>query len=580
MSSRGDVASKEIPNILYDTNNNKRYQKGKFLGKGGFAKCYEITDMNTKNIFAGKIVPKTLLKKQNQKDKMSQEISLHRSINHTNVVKFFSFFEDKDFVYIVLELCRRRSLMELHKRRKAVTEPETRYYMKQIVLGVQYLHNHKIIHRDLKLGNLFLTDEMEIKIGDLGLATKVDYDGERKKTLCGTPNYIAPEVLGKKGHSYEVDIWSLGCIMYTLLVGKPPFETSSLKETYSRIKKIEYRIPQYIQPAPTTLIQNMLQGDPQSRPGIDSILNDEFFTNGYLPPKLPTTCLTVAPRFSAELLQSAVRRPLRDIHNKAAKSSTAAGKGDDGDNEIENNESPDFHMGNLMNQITSLLLSNKQFANLSDAELNERTDDAEDPAAHPVLWISKWVDYTDKYGLGYQLCDNSSGVLFNDCTRLLLYNDNSQIEYIDKEMTETFHTLDSYPNNLQKKVTLLQYFRSYMTEHLLKAGAEMAKKEGDQFSRLPFLRTWFRTRSAIVLHLSNGTLQINFFVDHAKIILCPLMGAVTYINPDRKFRTFRMSKLEENGCDKLLADRVEFAKKMLEKLISSRNGSTRMKETN
>lgn len=571
--------AKEIPSLLHDTFNNKRYQKGKFLGKGGFAKCYEITDLKTREIFAGKIVPKSLLKKQNQKDKMSQEIALHRSINHQNVVKFYSFFEDSDFVYVVLELCRRRSLMELHKRRKAVTEPETRYYMKQIVLGVQYLHSNKIIHRDLKLGNLFLTDEMEIKIGDLGLATKVDYDGERKKTLCGTPNYIAPEVLGKKGHSYEVDIWSLGCIMYTLLVGKPPFETSSLKETYSRIKKIEYRIPHFIMPSPTSLIQKMLQGDPTARPGIDAILNDDFFTSGYLPPKLPTTCLTVAPRFSAELLQSAQRRPLRDIHNKAAKSAVAAGK--DEDNEIENNESPDFHMEDLMKQLITLKESTKKFAQLSEDALTERTDEAEDPAAHPVLWISKWVDYTDKYGLGYQLCDNSSGVLFNDCTRLLLYNDNNQIEYIDKEMAETFHTLDSFPQSLNKKVTLLQYFRSYMTEHLLKAGAEMAKKEGDQFSRLPFLRTWFRTRSAIVLHLSNGTLQINFFVDHAKIILCPLMGAVTFIDPDRKFRTFRMSKLEEHGCVRHLSERVDFARKMLEKLMNSHAASTnRMKDTN
>lgn len=79
--------------------------------------------------------------------------------------------------------------------------------------------------------------------GDFGLATRVEYEGERKKTLCGTPNYIAPEVLGKKGHSFEVDVWSIGCIMYTLLVGKPPFETSCLKETYIRIKNNEYTIP-------------------------------------------------------------------------------------------------------------------------------------------------------------------------------------------------------------------------------------------------------------------------------------------------------------------------------------------------
>ena len=99
------------------------------------------------------------------------------------------------------------------------------------------LHQHRIIHRDLKLGNLFLNDKMEVKIGDFGLATKLDFDGEKKRTICGTPNYIAPEVLeGKSGHSYEVDIWSLGVIIYTLIIGKPPFETTDVKATYRRIK--------------------------------------------------------------------------------------------------------------------------------------------------------------------------------------------------------------------------------------------------------------------------------------------------------------------------------------------------------
>lgn len=104
-----------------------------------------------------------------------------------------------------------------------------------------YLVKAKVIHRDLKLGNLFLSDKMELKLGDFGLATKLEFDGERKRTICGTPNYIAPEVLeGKKGHSFEVDIWSFGVIMYTLLIGKPPFETSDVKTTYKRIKMNMY----------------------------------------------------------------------------------------------------------------------------------------------------------------------------------------------------------------------------------------------------------------------------------------------------------------------------------------------------
>jgi len=102
-----------------------------------------------------------------------------------------------------------------------------------MLTALKYMHAHKVIHRDLKLGNLFLNHNMEIKIGDFGLATKLEFDGDRKRTICGTPNYIAPEILeGKQGHSYEVDIWSMGVIFYTLLIGKPPFETSDVKATY------------------------------------------------------------------------------------------------------------------------------------------------------------------------------------------------------------------------------------------------------------------------------------------------------------------------------------------------------------
>jgi serine/threonine protein kinase len=95
--------------------------------------------------------------------------------------------------------------------------------MGQIVTTLKYLRSVRVIHRDIKLGNLFIADNMDIKLGDFGLATKLEHDSEKKKTICGTPNYIAPEILEGKGHSYEVDIWSLGVIMFAGLFGKPPF---------------------------------------------------------------------------------------------------------------------------------------------------------------------------------------------------------------------------------------------------------------------------------------------------------------------------------------------------------------------
>ncbi|XP_010901426.1 serine/threonine-protein kinase PLK1 [Esox lucius] len=558
---------KEIPDILVDPRTMKRYMRGRFLGKGGFAKCYEITDMDTKEVFAGKVVPKSMILKPHQREKMSSEIAIHKSLDNPHVVGFHGFFEDDDFVFVVLEICRRRSLLELHKRRKAVTEPEARYYMMQLVKGCQYLHNNRVIHRDLKLGNIFLNDEMDVKIGDFGLATKIEFDGERKKTLCGTPNYIAPEVLCKKGHSFEVDIWSLGCILYTLLVGKPPFETSCLKETYNRIKKNNYTIPWHINPVASSLIKRMLHADPAQRPSISQLQTDEFFTAGYIPLRLPTTCLTVPPRFSIapSSLEATQRRPLTALNNK-------------GSEKVEQKEEPlqreipeatDCHLSDLLLQLNAC-----NAAKPSERPL-VRMEEAEDPACIPIFWISKWVDYSDKYGLGYQLCDNSVGVLFNDYTRMIMYTDGDSLQYIDKTAAESYLSVRSYPPSLAKKITLLKYFRNYMSEHLLKAGANITPRDGDELARLPYLSHWFRTKSAIVLHLTNGTVQINFFQDHTKLILCPLMGAVSYIDEKREFRTYKISLIEEFGCCKELASRMRYARMMVEKLLACKSSSAR-----
>ncbi|XP_040566312.1 serine/threonine-protein kinase PLK1 [Lepeophtheirus salmonis] len=559
------TTSKEIPMIIVDSSSKKQYQKGRFLGKGGFAKCYELTDMASGEVVAGKIVPKSLLTKQHQREKMSQEIRLQKTFNHTYIVKLYSYFEDSNFVYIILELCRRRSLMELHKRRKAITEPETRYFMNQILQGCLYLHENKVIHRDLKLGNIFLNDDMEVKIGDFGLATKVDYFGERKRTLCGTPNYIAPEVLAKKGHSYEVDVWSLGCIMYTLLVGKPPFETQTLKDTYARIKKNEYHVPSRVGPLAKNLITKLLQSDPSKRPAVAEILKDEFMTMAYMPHRLPPSCLTMAPRFDANPNLSIVARrgPLTELNTEPSALIPTAGKKDVNGR----GNASDCYLGELHKQLASVIASQPA----SKTPCLE--DEAEDPKVSPMVLVSKWVDYSDKYGFGYSLSDDSIGVVFNDLTKLLLLSNGSNIHYIDYGGVEHYYTIQEFPSAVEKKVKLLNYFRAYMKEHLLKAGADIEVREGDELSRIPFMKTWFRTSRAVVMHLTNGTVQINFFKDHTKIILCPMVAAVTYIDEQRRTRTFRFDLIERYGCSQELASRLTYAYDKIEALINNPKGS-------
>jgi serine/threonine protein kinase len=251
------------------TSQTQSFHRLELLGKGGFAYCYRVVldgahitptatsstttsatsstttsagdaTSATKTIstqkqgsqFAVKSIYKPSITSQKQTQKLLSEIKIHSILHHKHIVSFFDCFEDSDFVYFILELCEYKSLVEVVRTRVRLTEVEVKMIMFQLFQGIQYLHRKGFIHRDLKLGNLFLSgsdvvgtttttsDGLVIKIGDFGLSTEMNDDGARKKTICGTPNYIAPEILfNVDGHSFEVDIWSLGVVLYTLLIG-------------------------------------------------------------------------------------------------------------------------------------------------------------------------------------------------------------------------------------------------------------------------------------------------------------------------------------------------------------------------
>lgn len=528
---------------------------------------------------------------------MLQEIDIHRSVKHDHIVGFYSYFEDKQFIYIILELCNKKSMMELHKRRKTLSEPEIRYYVWQIAHACLYLHNNKIIHRDLKLGNIFINDDMKIKLGDFGLATRVD-DAERKYTLCGTPNYLAPEILLKTGHSYQVDVWSLGCIVYTLAVGTPPFETPDLNDTYKRIKENQYTIPSNLSPPLSDFIESMLNADPNKRPTMTSILNDHYLTGSYIPRSLPTSCLTTAPRSHTGRLsilpnalekmaltnqndRHALRSPLLPVPSRNTDSCRDKQKGLLGkkdqlslqtaqSNAVSKQHAPihmsplrkrphpdavpeDINLKTLMKQLSETL-SRKRIVTSPE----NGSSDAEDPMSAPIYWISKWVDFSDRYGLGFSLCDNSYGVRFNDVTTLMMLatENQDQLQYIDATGGEYFFSKTSLPKELNKKVDLLKYFRNYMNKYLANTGSKI--REEEDMARLPYISDWFRTRTALVFYLTNGTLQIHFF-DHIKILLCPLLGACTIFDNKNDVHTYRLDLINVHGTTSDIYRRLKYA---------------------
>lgn len=551
----------------------RRYNKGRFLGKGGFARCYEFTSCETKRISAAKVVPKASLTKSRQKQKLMSEIKIHRSLHHTGVVGFEHFFEDAENVYILLELCPNQTMNELLRRRKRLIELEVQCYILQLVHTLQYLHQHKVIHRDLKLGNLFLSERMEIKVGDFGLATKLEFDGERKRTICGTPNYIAPEVLeGKSGHSYEVDIWSLGVIIYTLLVGKPPFETADVKTTYRRIKMNAYSFPDSVQLSDQSrsLITRVLISDPTKRPTLEDILSHEFFQQGNpIPPLMPISTLSVPPP-SSFLKQYAAPSQAPPTHMRLTETAPSLAQMS-ASRPVSRTARVDMANTERVPRLS------REVPKPADPDQPARDSRAQGKAFAGTqdLWVKKWVDYSSKYGLGYLLSNGATGVFFNDSTKLYLSPKGQRLYYMERkgtEKTDVVQTLSltDYPKELQKKVTLLQHFRSYL-EGDAKDETGLGNESETLLSPI-YVKKWMRTRHAIMFRLSNKIVQVNF-QDHTEIILSSESKMVTYVNKRGERSTYPLSSaLESTNLE--MSKRLKYTKDILTHMLNAGGGGT------
>lgn len=280
MSEPVEHSSFEIDNI-YDKRTNIVYKPRRLLGKGGFARVYEIVHPHTGIPYADKIIRKDIFaKRKSSQEKVFREIELHKRLSeHPNIVGFIDCFEDVTSIHIVLEYCGKKSLLHLLRKQKVLAEEHVKRYVSQICSGCQYIHHKGILHRDLKLGNMFLTSEDVVKIGDFGLAITMEKPSNlnadmNSGTLCGTPNYIAPEVLLKKGHRKHSDYWAIGCMTFALLIGHPPFETESLKQTYERILGNIYTFPNYISQESKAFITKLLHPDPLQRGDLENSTTD------------------------------------------------------------------------------------------------------------------------------------------------------------------------------------------------------------------------------------------------------------------------------------------------------------------
>ncbi|XP_028830890.1 serine/threonine-protein kinase PLK4 isoform X2 [Denticeps clupeoides] len=249
------------------------------LGKGSFACVYRAKSINTSLEVAIKTIDKKAMQKAGMVQRVINEVEIQCRLKHPSILELYNYFEDSNYVYLVLEMCHNGEMSRyLKERMKPFTEEEVRHFMHQIVKGMLYLHTHGIMHRDLTLSNLLLTSAMNIKIADFGLATQLKLPNEKHFTMCGTPNYISPEVATRSAHGLESDVWSLGCMFYAFLTGRPPFDTETVKRTLNKVVLGDYQMPTNVSPEAQDLIHQLLQKNPTLRPSLSTVLDHPFMT--------------------------------------------------------------------------------------------------------------------------------------------------------------------------------------------------------------------------------------------------------------------------------------------------------------
>lgn len=264
------------PKILIWPKNGIKLEVGKLLGKGGYAHCYQVKQPDGHE-YAAKLISQEYLKNESNGRKfLNREIDIHKKLIHPSIVRYIDTFDTDTLAVVLLELCSGKTLTDLIKESTRLSIQSVKLYLLNILDGLEYIHSKGIIHRDLKTSNILVSNN-SVKICDFGLSK---YMTDPVKNRCGTPNYMPPEILEKEDHSRASDIWSLGVVIYTMIVGRPPFETKSIEQTYNRIKAGLYYFPINIQIDNNAkdLIKKLLVNDPTKRLSIAEIRKHDFFS--------------------------------------------------------------------------------------------------------------------------------------------------------------------------------------------------------------------------------------------------------------------------------------------------------------
>lgn len=258
MSSSDEVDIKKIESLALSD-----FEVGRALGKGKFGNVYLARERQTKFIVALKVLSKAQLVRHNVQHQLRREIEIQANLQHPNILQLFGYFWDDTRVFLVLEYAPRGELYKKLRDVERFDEKTSATYISQIIDALQACHARNVIHRDIKPENILIGFDGEMKIADFGWS--VHAPSSRRQTMCGTLDYLPPEMVQHKIYDNTVDLWCLGVLTYEFLVGSPPFEMDSQQDTYDRITRVHYTTPDYVSELAKNFIKCLLQKKPSDR---------------------------------------------------------------------------------------------------------------------------------------------------------------------------------------------------------------------------------------------------------------------------------------------------------------------------
>ncbi|KAK6030373.1 kinase domain protein [Ostertagia ostertagi] len=466
---------------IVDEYSKEEYYVDQYLGKGGFAECFAVRSNRCRGQFALKVVEKSKLKDPSY-SKMHREINLHRSVSHPNIVRLRGSFQDRHYFFLVMELCREQTLLTLinQSKRGYLSEYESRGYMVGILSAVRYLLDRNILHRDLKPGNILIGTDGQVKLADFGLAIlKQDLN---PMSVSGTPNYLAPEVR---------------CLIHS----------ANFRPTIREIQEDPWMV--MCHPVPESVLHRAKSMKDLARHDA----NGNIITGAR--PHRPRSTLDLA---SAQTCANRSRR-------KSIVSTHDSGFGSDPD----------------MSRRPALAAAVNGYLNDISGLLGGTCDFALEPCPLPPVFVSKWVDYTNRRGFGCQFSDGSISVKFNEGLCLSWPANSPTIIYAQTPFSSP-HVI--HPGTIQNSgltathIEIARQYRDYMEREL--ADTDLLMSQASRNAALssgyspPYLVFTHLGSECLIMVFSDGTTQINLMKRRSKIVLWNGDGGPSD-PPDSKF---------------------------------------------